>query len=152
MLFDTVENLNRYKSIPNLDRILDFLKNRNLSDLTEGKIEIWGKKLFANVASYLPKPAEEKNFETHGVYTDVHLLVKGKEKIQFASRDSSRELLEDKMATEDFQLCRVSGDVSEIVLEENDFAVFFPQEPHKPGCSFQKSETPVLKIVFKTTL
>lgn len=129
MIFDTIENLSRYKAIPNLDRILDFIKNKKLLDLPEGRIDIDGNKLFANVARYFPKPAEENDFETHGDYTDVHLIVKGVEKIQTFT---------------------ASDNISDIIVKENHFVVFFPGEPHKPGCYYQDLTEPVIKIVFKT--
>lgn len=150
MIFDTVENLSRYKSIPNLDRILDFIKNRSLFALPKGKIDIEGKKLFANISRYFPKPAEEKNFETHRVYTDLHLIVKGVEKIQITSKNNLEKMVEDKMEKEDFQIFVASDNISDIIVKENDFVVFFPGEPHKPGCYYQSLAEPVFKIVFKT--
>lgn len=152
MIFDTINNLNKYKSIPNLDLILDFLKDKNLSDLPEGDIEIKGKKLIVKLLRYFPKSAEEKNFETHKIYTDVQIIVKGVEKIQVTNRENLGESIKDKKVREDFYLFAVSGPISEIISKENNFVVFFPDEPHKPSCTYQKIDEPILKLVFKTTL
>lgn len=147
MILDKIENLNKYNSIPNLDFIIDFIKGRDLSNLADGKIEIDGKKLFATVARYLPKLAEEKNFEVHELYVDVHIMIKGAEIVQFAEEGN---LIEDKMSQEDYRLFSASDHISNMILKENYFVVFFPGELHKPGCRYQNSDEPVLKVIFKT--
>jgi len=152
MIFDTINNLSKYKSIPNLDLILDFLKDKNLLDLPETDIEIKGKELFVKVLRYFPKPAEERNFETHRIYTDVQVIVKGVERIQITNKENLKEEIKDKKDREDFQLFTVSEDISEIIAKESNFVVFFPGEPHKPSCYYQKLDEPILKVVFKTSL
>lgn len=129
MIFDIVKNLGKYREIPNLEKIADFIENQNFLKLPNGKIEIDGENLFANVSRYSPKPVEEKDFETHDDYADVHLLVRGVEKMQTMDEN---------------------GKISEIIAKENDFAVFFVGEAHKPGCLYQNLTEPILKIVFKT--
>lgn len=151
MIFDKVKNLSRYKEIPNLNLILDFIRDKDLSDLPEGDIEIKGKELFVKVLRYFPKLAEERNFETHKIYTDVQIIVKGVEKIQITNKENLKEEIEDKKNREDFQLFTASGDISEIIAKESNFVVFFPGEPHKPSCTYQKSDKPILKVVFKTS-
>lgn len=151
MIFDKIDNLKKYKSIPNLGLIIDFIKDKNLLSLPEGKIEIKGRKLFANVVRYFPKPAEEKNFEVHRLYTDVQLMVKGIEKIQITNKENLKEMIKDKISQEDFQLFTASDYISNVIIKENDFIVFFPGEPHKPGCYYQELDETVLKVIFKTT-
>lgn len=151
MIFDKIENLSKYTLIPNLSSICDFLKNRNLLELPEGDIEIMGKKLFVKVLRYFPEPAEQKKFEIHKIYTDIHIVVKGVEKIGITERKNLKEEIEDKECREDLQFFSVSGPVSEIVATENNFVVFFPGEPHKPACTYQQLKEPILKLVFKTT-
>jgi len=150
MIFDTINNLSKYKSIPNLDLIVNFIKDKNLSDLSEDEIEIKGRNLFVKALRYLPKPAEEKNFEIHKIYTDVQIIVKGVEKIEITNKENLKEEIEDKKNRKDFHFFTVSGPISEIIAKENNFVVFFPGEPHKPSCSYQKLNEPVLKIIFKT--
>ena len=150
MIFDKIKNLSRYKEIPNLNLILDFIRDEDLSGLPEGDIEIKGKQLFVKVLRYFPKPVEERNFETHRIYTDVQIIVKGIERIQITNKENLEKEIEDEKSREDFQFFTVSGPISEIVAEENNFVVFFPGELHKPSCTYQKLDTPVLKVVFKT--
>lgn len=151
MIFDKISNLEKYKSIPNINQIVDFIRNSNFLDLPEGKTEINGKKLFANSVRYLPKPPEENNFEIHKLYTDVHLVLKGAEKIQITNKENLKKMVEDKISQDDFQLFTAFDYISDIIAGENDFIVFFPGEPHKPGCSFRESDEEVSKIIFKTT-
>lgn len=150
MIFDTINNLNKYESIPNLDLIVNFIKNKNLSDLPEDDIEIKGKELFVKALRYFPKLAQERNFEIHKIYTDVQLIVKGIEKVQITNKENLEKEIEDKKGREDFQFFTASRYISEIIAKENNFVVFFPGEPHKPSCFCQKLDEPVLKVVFKT--
>ena len=148
MITDTLENLGKYISIPHREAILEFLRDTNVRDLPEGDIDIKGKDLYVKVLRYVPKEAEENNFETHRVYTDVQVIVDGVEMMQVAPLDCLRKKAEYTDAG-DFQFFSAAGDISDIVVQKGQFIVFFPQEAHRPGCRYQNSDTPVMKLVFK---
>lgn len=151
MIFDNIKNLTEYKTIPNLNLIIDFIHNKNLLELAEGEIEIKGKELFVKVLRYFPKRAEENNFEIHRIYTDVQFIVKGIEKMQITSKENLREKTEYKK-DEDFQFFSVFDYISDIVVKKNEFIIFFPNEAHRPGCYYQNIDEPILKLVFKTKI
>jgi len=148
MIFDAVENLKKYANIPEQDAILKFLQETDVSKLTEGDIEIKGKDLYVKVLRYVPKDAAENNFETHEIYTDVQMIINGEEKMQIVNTKYLQEITGyDKEG--DFQFFSAQKYISDIVVRENEFVVFFPGEPHKPGCNYQQRNEPILKLVFK---
>jgi YhcH/YjgK/YiaL family protein len=147
MIIDSISNLRKYTGIPRLDRILDFLSKNDLSGLNEGDIPIDGDDLFVKVLRYVPKRAEENNFETHDVYTDVQIVVEGIEIMQTVPKDCLRPL--DHSIPGDFRFFDADKDVSSFVVRKNDFAVFFPGEAHKPSCLYKNHEISVKKLVFK---
>ena len=68
MIFDEKKNLNFYRSLGIGERYakaVDFLMNTDLAALEDGKHEIDGKDVYANVTSYTTIPWEEAKYESH---------------------------------------------------------------------------------------
>lgn len=149
MIFDALENLKKYTNIPHCDAILEFLQEADVSRLPEGDAEIIGKDLYVKVLRYVPKDAAQCNFETHKIYTDVQVIMKGVEKMQVVNPEYLKEIIEYNEEG-DFQFFSAEKYISDIVIEENEFVVFFPGEAHRPGCYYQQLDEPILKFVFKT--
>ena len=149
MIVDTLENLKKYTSIPHVGAIATFLDSTDLSALSEGDIPIQGEDLYVKVLRYVPQKAEENNFETHDVYTDVQVVVDGTEVMQTAPLDCLHKKT-DYDVKGDFQFFSADRYISNIVVQKEQFVVFFPHDAHRPGCRYQDSDAPVMKLVFKT--
>lgn len=148
MIKDKIENITKYPSILHRDSISKFLRDNNISGLPAGDIEIKGQDLFVKVLRYNPKEAEENDFETHNLYTDVQLIIEGTELIQLVPLESLREKPMPGIEG-DSRFFSAEEYISDIVLRKGEFAVFFPNEPHRPGCRYRDHIEPVLKLVFK---
>jgi YhcH/YjgK/YiaL family protein len=149
MIYDTLDKIDKYANIPNLPDILRFIRNNDGLKLSEGDIEIKGKDLYVKVLRYFPKPARENKFETHRVYADVQVILEGIEKMQVTAPNNLKKVTE-YQAEGDFQFFSAENDISDIVIKEKEFMVFFPGDAHKPGCFYKELTEPVLKLVFKT--
>lgn len=149
MIFDKIENMQKYQNIPNLNLILEFLKKNDVSKLSEGDIGIKEEKLFVKVLKYVPKAAKENNFEIHKKHTDVQLILKGIEKMQIVNSDYLKKITEYDEKN-DFIFYSADRYISDIVVKEKEFIVFPAGEAHKPGCLYEKQNKPVIKLVFKT--
>lgn len=57
--------------------------------LPDGVHLIDGERLKANVESYVPKPVEERRFESHRLYGDVQVMLEGAERQDFAAADDT---------------------------------------------------------------
>ena len=148
MIFDSIENLGKYACIPHLDSILNFIRNTDISKLPVGDIEIKGKDLFVKVLRYAPKDSSENFFETHSNYTDVQMIYEGLEAMHIVAPIHLTKTDEFKMKG-DFTFYKATENISEFVVGKDEFTVFFPGEPHKPGCLYKSIKNPVLKLVFK---
>ncbi len=148
MIYDSTKNLSRYSDFPYLNEILDFLKKSNLQELPTGDIAIKEDLLYVKVLRYIPNNADRNFFETHQYYADLQLIVNGTEAIYIVDNKHLIETDEFKM-TGDFTFYKAETNVSEFVLEQGQFAVFFPGEAHKPGCTYNSVQQEVLKLVFK---
>ena len=147
MLLDSIENFFRYAT--KNDRSLmayDFIVNYLKKPLPLGRYEILGDDVYANIIEYETAPAEQKDFEMHKRYIDFQFMVAGQEKMYLRSS----EQLEAQPYDEATDCAFLKGDsgICQFDVQPNQFAVFYPHEAHKPGCSIDGPET-VRKIVVK---
>ena len=147
MIFDSIDKLPRY-AVPCAEKILKFIKENDCSKLQPGQIDIDGQNLFVKVMEYEPKPATENRFETHQVNADLQYVVSGIELMQVAPASSLTSITEyDKIG--DYQFYTAQNDISEFVVREGQFVVFYPGQAHKTACLYQNNKNRVKKIVFK---
>ncbi len=146
MILDKFENAALYEGISeNLKKGFEFLKNTDLSTLESGRHEIAGKDVFALVSEYETKKHEDCRLEAHQIYTDIQFLVSGKELIGF-------ETLKDQSVLSAYNpekdIIFFSGESQLLYIEAGLFAVFFPQDVHRPCMQIDGPEK-VKKVVIK---
>jgi len=150
MILDKLENSDFYSSISeNLKTGFEFLKNtNNLSALEKGRHEIDGDQVFALISEYDSKKPEDCRLEAHQIYTDIQYLVSGKELIGY-------ETLRNQKITSEYvpekDIAFYQGEGTPLYLEEGMFAVFFPQDVHRPCMMVDQSEK-VKKVVIKVKI
>ena len=149
MILDKLENAELYSSISeNLKKGFDFLKNTNLAALEIGKYEIDGKNVFAIVSEYDSKAHQDCRLEAHRVYADIQYIVSGREAIGFASLNGqtvTSEYLPEK------DIVFFSGETTQMIVEAGMFAVFYPQDVHRPCMQINGPEK-VKKVVVKVKI
>ncbi len=150
MIISSIENaLEQVLKNPRLEKALKFLRDSNLNDLPEGRLEIDGNNIFAIVQIYQTKPAEAQlELEGHKKYIDIQCVVNGQEiigwvhidRVQITSPyDETKDAWFGNFPVEKLTLLRLS---------EKQVAIFFPTDAHAPQVA---DGTPVLvkKIVVK---
>ena len=147
MIIDNINNLKKYEKIhEQIKNVIDFLDGFDKNDFNPGRIDI-NENLFASLQSYQTLKADEKKFEVHEEYIDLQYIVNSSERIDFSTKDTYRKAYEiDKEG--DFFLTNDIKNYSQLFINDGDFAIFFPGEFHKPGCSLE-DDRQVQKIVFK---
>jgi YhcH/YjgK/YiaL family protein len=149
MILDKLENADLYSCISdNLKKGFDFLKNSNLLALEIGKYEIDGKNVFALVSEYDSKEHQDCRLEAHRAYADIQYIVSGREAIGFASLNGqtvTAEYLPEK------DIIFFSGETTQMIVEAGMFAVFFPQDVHRPCMQIDGPEK-VKKVVVKVRM
>ncbi len=95
-----------------------------------GVYEIDGKNLFSKVQSFTTR--QEGFYETHDHYIDIQYMAQGKELVYIAQR---RDLTPkgEYDPVEDAQFYTDDDLGSRFVFEEGSFAIFFPDDAHKPS-------------------
>jgi len=147
MITDNIDQLKRY-AVPKTEAILKFIAEHDCAHLPDGEIEIEGRQLFVRIMSYTPKPAIENRFETHQINADLQFVVTGAEIMQIA-RINELTPLTDYDSKGDYQFFKTSSPTTDLIIRAGEFAVFYPNQAHRPSCLFEGYQGLVKKLVFK---
>lgn len=112
--------------------------------LEPGRYELEPAHTYALVQQYKTQPDEGNLFEAHREYIDIQYLLEGEETIYYAPVTQLSAGTYD--AEKDWQT--LSGEGQALTLRARQFAIFFPQDAHRPGKA-AGTITPVKKIVIK---
>jgi biofilm protein TabA len=142
-------NINRnYSGInKNFVKAFEYLRGQNLKELAIGKYEIEGEKIFAMVQEYTTEREDQKNWESHEKYIDIQLIIDGQEVMGFAPV-SCLNVKEDLRMEKDLIFYNETSNGSNIKFMSGDYAIFFPEDGHKPGCALNECSR-VKKVVVK---
>ena len=95
-------------------------------------------------------PFREGLLEVHNKYIDIQCMVEGIEKIYYAQRQELEAETEyDEKG--DAQFLKDSDNCLEFLFRAGDFAIFFPQDAHKPSMN-AAGKAKAKKLVFKVRL
>jgi YhcH/YjgK/YiaL family protein len=151
MILDHLSNASLYRGIgPRFARGLDWLRAFDPKTPT-GRIAIEGDDLYAMIQAYETKPAAEKPFESHRVYADVQYVVAGDELMQYALVKELTKVTMPYDAKKDAALYADPARATDLVLRTGMFAIFWPEDGHKPGCALA-APAKVQKVVLKVRL
>jgi len=151
MIYDTLDHADHYADLhPLLAEAFAFLRSFDPAT-PDGRIELRGDDLFVNVERYTTQPPADRRYEAHRRYLDVQTICLGEEAIYTAPL-GRLDLVEPHNDKNDVAF--YSGeDAQRVVLFPNDFAVFLPQDGHKPVCQVAPGKPrEVLKVVAKIRL
>jgi len=152
MILDYLTHCADYAALhPLFPVAFEYLKNFD-PNTPDGKYEIDGKRLYAAVQRYDTAPEETKTWEAHRVYADIQFIVAGREKILYAP---VKELQSATPYNQAKDVEKYSGEnvrnAAATIVPAGFFAVYLPQDGHKPGCMVDQPE-PIVKVVIKVQL
>lgn len=131
MIVDTIDNLDKYIGVnPLFAEVVEFIKNNDLNKLEAGKHYLKEGELFVNITTATGKTEEEATYETHRRMLDIQIPLSAPETYGYMPlRDMPEaEYNETKDVT---KYPGLSGG-SLITCKPGEFAIFFPQDGHKP--------------------
>jgi YhcH/YjgK/YiaL family protein len=146
MIIDRLENTAATKYLaPRLREGLEWLRNRDLDAVPEGRLDIDGDRLFALVQEYTTRDAAECRWEAHRKYTDIQYVMRGTERMGFTNISHTRE-------TDPYDPARdvafFEAGMDFITVHAGMFAIFAPEDVHAP-CGAVGAPAVVRKIVLK---
>jgi len=149
MIFDKISNSKSYVNThPLFAKAFAYLESYLKNPVSPGKYEICGEDLYVMVQDY--ETRDEGLLEVHRKYIDIQCMVEGVEKMFYAQlEDLEAETEYDEKA--DAQFLKDSDSCLDFLFKAEDFAIFFPQDAHKPAMKLEENAN-VRKLVFKVRL
>ena len=147
MIIDNIQNASTYFGINSrIEDALRFLMNYDGPVDQRGVIEV-SDGVLVKICPYTTKPESECVFEAHKRYADIHYMVRGRERMAYASPEALRVTEEN----EEKDLILLEGEGTTVPLNEGDFLIAFPQDAHLCAMMFDAPE-PCCKLVAKVLL
>lgn len=137
---------------PNWEKALAWLKGDSWKALPLGKTEIDGAKVYVLRSSYTSKPLSECRYESHRLYADIQMVIKGNELLYVCLRDGL-EIVQPYSAEKDIDFLEGKPEpLHSVVLGFPLAAVLFPWDVHMPSVAPDGWSGEVEKIVLKIAL
>ena len=148
MILDTLDNLTAYRGLfPALDDAIMFLQNNDLCALADGRHEIGGVRVFANVSSPHFKLAYQIPWEAHRRYADIQVPLAVGETISYLPVESV-DSWQPYHETDDIQFSHDQRTGHAFPMMPGSFVIFFPWDAHRPN----QGETLGRKLVVKVRM
>ena len=146
MIFGNIQNLEEYPFLEEqIKECFAYAREHELVSYKKGSHEIDGDRLFVNVVEYTTTTAEERFWEAHRQYLDLHLMLRGTEQIDlnFIQNMDVKEFVE----KDDF--LPMDGEKnSSVILRDGDFLICYPSDGHRTAVAVDGPET-IKKAIFK---
>ena len=149
MILDRLDNADTYAAVDGLADAFAFLRRGGFEELTTGRHEVGGERMYVMVNRYTTKAPSELPYEAHRAWLDVHYIVSGRETLYWEDIAAMPEG-GGYQAEGDAELFQHDGGLP-VVLEPGMFVVLYPQDAHKPGCVAGQA-VPTVKVVVKLRL
>lgn len=147
MIFSNIKYEN--KDLNHLDyfkKFKDFVSNNDLSKFEKGVHEIDGQDFFLNIVEYDSKDEEERFWEAHKKYLDIHFMIYGCERIKLSFIDNMK--IKDYDEENDFLSFENGESNSHVDLYSGDFLICYKEDVHMTALKIKNKES-VKKGIFK---
>lgn len=147
MIVDQINNYGLYiGKNEKIDRAISYIKEMDFKNLEPKMYEVDGDEIFFNLIEYETKEEEERFWESHKKYIDLHFILEGKEFIGY-EQFNRMKVKENYHEADDYYL--LEGNLqSKVLLQKDDFMILYPEDVHMTALKVDESER-VRKVVFK---
>lgn len=149
MIYGNIGDLEKFSFLEEpVRKCLAYAAQRDLAACEKGRYEIEGKELFTLIFEYATSGEEERIWEAHRKYLDIHLMLRGRERIDISPVRKMQ--VGDYVEADDFLPMEGEKGCS-VVLEPGDFVVCYPEDAHRTSIAVDGSQT-VKKAVMKVLI
>lgn len=146
MIFGNIKNLQEYDYLlSDIKKCFEYASSNDLLNYEKGSYKIDGDDLFVNIVEYETTDVENRFWEAHRKYLDLHLMLDGQEQIDinFIGNMNEKEFVE----KDDF--LPLEGDKNgHVILEKDDFLICYPNDAHRTAVKVGDSQK-IKKAIFK---
>lgn len=149
MIFGNIENLNEYSFLEaKVAKCFAYAKEHDLKNFEKGSHTIDGERFFVNIVEYETTTPENRFWEAHKKYLDVHLMLNGEEQIDL----NFLQNMDVKAFVEKDDFVPMDGEKnSSVILRNGDFLICYPQDGHRTAVRVQDSQK-IKKAIFKVLI
>ena len=151
MIFGHISNLGAMPFATPIMLGLNFLKNTDFSQKDTGRYDIEGNEIFALIFDLETSPKTENSPEVHRNYIDIQYLVSGQEVIGVTTDLGTLPVKTPYDEKRDILFYEDSENETDLHLLPGNFAIFFPEDVHRPNCQYESSQK-IRKVVVKIAL
>jgi YhcH/YjgK/YiaL family protein len=131
-----------------LKTVIGYLQDTDFSSMPAGSYDMQGKDIYVQVTDMETKDEQLTWPEVHRRYIDVQFLVQGRENIGFARDTGCNQIHEDLLEARDLLFYENVESESKLTMTPGSFAIFFPEDVHRPGCKVGEKAL-IRKVVVK---
>ena len=149
MIFGNLAHLAELSFLPeNIKKCFAYWQEHALQSYEKGSYEIDGDRLFVNVVEYETTAPENRFWEAHREYLDVHVMLQGQEQIDLNFLHDMQT--QEYVPAEDF--VPMTGEKNgSVILRPGDFLICDPNDGHRTAVAVGAPET-IKKAIFKVKI
>ena len=145
MIMARLNDAEKYFNLhPAFKEVFTFLREKNLSELSLGRHDIDGDRLFCKIEKRQGRTRAESRLEAHRKYIDIQYVIAGTDEMGWKPSADCKTIDMPYDEEEDVMLFK-DEPVSWTKVPAGSFTIFFPNDSHAPLVS----EAEIHKIVFK---
>ena len=131
MIFGNLKYADKYDFLTEkIKACFTYAREHDLTTYEKGGYKINGDEFFVNIENYATVKREERFWEAHKAYLDIHILVKGEETIDINFIENMK--LGEYKEADDF--LPMEGDMhASVILKPGDFLICYPEDAHRTG-------------------
>ena len=147
MVFGNVSDLKDFSWLEEgVQKAFAYAKTHDMITYEKGRHDIDGEDLFVNIVEYETTAPENRFWEAHREYLDLHFMLRGPEQIDVNFIQNLRQ--EEYVPKDDF--LPLFGDPnSSVVLNEGDFLLAYPADAHRTAVAVGGKPAVIKKAIFK---
>ena len=147
MVFGNISDLKDFSWLEEgVQKAFEYAKTHDLLSYEKGRHDIDGENLFVNIVEYETTAPENRFWEAHREYLDLHFMLRGPEQIDVNFIQNLRQ--EEYVPKDDF--LPLFGDPnSSVVLNEGDFLLAYPADAHRTAVAVDGKPAVIKKAIFK---
>lgn len=150
MLFSTIATVEKYDYLNDrFKKAYAWLQETDLAALADGRYDIGGEDIYANVMSYTTEPELSVYYEAHEAYFDIQYLVSGQEKFGIVKNEGLT--IKEAIPENDVVFFEHPAEDMYVLLNAGDLVVVAPEDAHKPKCAYGEP-VEVKKVVVKVKI
>lgn len=149
MIFGNIRNLDEYPFLESQVReCFNYAQAHDLKTFEKGSHEIDGSRLFVNIVEYTTTTADNRFWEAHKDYLDIHVMLDGQEQIDVNFIENMQQ--KEYVPADDF--LPMDGEMNGyVVLEDGDFLICYPHDAHRTAIQLKAPEQ-IKKAIFKVRI